>query len=127
MRTEHTRIGPAERLAAELEDFATDRDSHGKHERATAARAAAVQLLAGHGVLFERVYYAPSVDLDRYSARVGTRDEVIAELHDASDGFAHLGKDTLAFKARAAAAMILAGTSRHVRVGHLAWRVDDGA
>lgn len=70
---------------------------------------------------FERVIYEVG-DYDRATVIEGTREEIIAELHDSSDGWFHFGKETLAFEARSAAAKILAGAGS-VRVGHLEYVV----
>lgn len=123
MRIEHTRNGPAERLATELESFAADRDSHGKHERATAARTAAERLRGGDAVAFERVAYTPSGYADRSSVFTGTRGEVIASLDAAGLAWLHAGKEELARAAAAAIADVEAGEGT-VRVGWLTWRVE---
>lgn len=113
-------------LADELEAFARDRDSHGKHDRARGAREAVAALSAGApSTTFESVTYMIG-EPDRFTAWLGTRDEIVAELHDASTGWAHHGKDELAFAARAAAGKITAGETM-ARVGHIEYRVCNSA
>lgn len=123
MRTEHTRTGPPERLAGELEAFAADRDSHGKHERAQAAREAAGRLRGGETVVFERVTHTPGGYADRSSVFTGTRAEVLADLDAAGLGWLHGGDEALARAAAAAMADVERGEGT-VRVGFLTWRVE---
>lgn len=117
------RSGPPERLAGELEEFARDRDSHGKPERAQAARDAAGRLLAGHAVVFERLTHTPSGHADRTTMFTGTRAEVIADLDATGLGWLHGGDEELARAAAAAMADVEAGEGT-VRVGWLTWRVE---
>lgn len=121
----HFRVAPCDVLIRELEEFAADRESHGKLERAAAARAAAAKLAAGAPRVFvERTWRVIGDEHDRYSAYVGSREQVVAELHDASEGWSRFGKMPLAMDARAAAGRVLAGEKR-VQVGHLVYEVVD--
>lgn len=122
MRYEHTRTGPPERLAAELEAFARDRDSHGKHERAQAARTAAHELREGRSATVERVTRTPVGYADRTIVFEGTREEVLADLDAAGLGWLHAGDERLARAAAAAMADVEAGDTT-VRAGALTWRV----
>lgn len=113
---------PREHLIAELTQSAADRREHGKHERADEAEAAARQLAEGAEVsYFERTYYEVG-EAKRRGVIRRRRDDLIAELHDAAEGWAHHGKALLAFEARAAAGRI-AYDSVSERVGHLVYEV----
>lgn len=119
------RTAPREQLIAELEESAVDRERVGKHERAALARAAAAKLADGEEVVFYNRCYFEVGETRRHGVMRRTRAHLIAELHDASTGWAHHGKDLLAFEARAAAGRIAAGADR-VEVGHLVYEVVDG-
>lgn len=119
---EHIRSGPRGRLAGELEAFARDRDSHGKHERAQGARDAAERVIDGVPVGFERVTYTPGGYADRTTVFEGTREEVLADLDAAGLGWLHAGDERLARAAAAAMADVEAGDTT-VRAGALTWRV----
>lgn len=119
---QHVRSAGRYRLADELEQFARDRDTHKKPERATAAREAVAVLLAGAAsVDFEGVTYLVGDD-DRYTIRPGTRDEVLASLRDGAVGAAHFASGRREDQYHAAIAAIEAGAER-VRVGHLEYIV----
>lgn len=121
----HFRVAPRDVLIRELEEFATDRESHGKTQRAADARTAAAKLAAGAPRVFvERTWRVIGDQADRYTAYAGSREQVIAELHSASEGWSRFGKMPLAMDARAAAGAVLAGDKR-VQVGHLMYEVID--
>jgi hypothetical protein len=114
---------PRSALVEDLRQSAADRTSHGKLERAAAAEAAAAQLEAGAEVAyFERTYYEPAESRSRHAVIRRTREDLVAELHDASEGWAHQDKMTLAFDARKAAGEVLEGADS-VDVGHLRYEV----
>jgi hypothetical protein len=123
MRTQHVRQAGPERLADELEDFARDRDEHGKIDRARRAREAAGWLRSGAQteVDFERVTYRVG-DYDRFSILTGDRAEVLAELKETALGWAHQGKSMLALEA-AAAHTSIEGGAETARAGDLVFRV----
>lgn len=110
-------------LVEALTSFANDREIHGKHDRAAEARRCAAELEAGaRFVDFERVIYQVGAE-GRYTAMRGPRDALVAELHDASEGWAHFGKMPLAIEARKAAGSLAARMADSVQVGHLAYEV----
>jgi hypothetical protein len=119
----HVYSAPLYTLIRTLVDFANDRESHGKTARANEARRCAAELEAGaRSVDFERVTYEVGTD-GRYTAWRGPRDAVVAELHDASTGWAHFGKMNLAADARAAAGAIAAEQTDSVQVGRIVYQV----
>lgn len=119
----HFRVHKREALIGELEAFATDREHHGKHDRARAARKAAAELGDGAGrVFFERCWYVVGDEPDRYSAYCGTRAEVAEALEEFGKGSLHLGREETAREAGRALAA-LAGNIGRVQVGHLVYEV----
>lgn len=125
MERRDVRYGTAQSLVAALLRYAADRDTHGKHERARAAREAAHELSAdGGAVEVEGVLYVVSDTSDHYSEFTGTRAEVLAELDDFGEACVHDGKIELAKQIAAAHAEIESGDDS-ARVGFLAYAVSD--
>lgn len=121
--TTHFRVHKREALIGELHAFATDREHHGKHDRASAARKAAAELADGAPrVFFERCWYVVGDEPERYSAHVGTRAEVRAAVEEFGKGSLHLGREETAREAGRALAA-LAGSVSRVQVGHLVYEV----
>lgn len=116
------RSAPREKLIAELHEFADDRERVGKTDRAAGARQAAAKLAEGAEIVFFEACYYEVGETRRHGVIRRRREDLIAELHDASDGWAHFGKMPLAFEARSAAGRVLAGVDR-VEVGHLVFEV----
>lgn len=125
--TYDVRRAPRERLIAELEEFAVDRERVGKQARADGARAAAAKLTEGQErVQFEYTAYIADDEPGRNGVRKGTREWVLAELDDAGKGWVHFGNRALAIAHAAAIAEIESGAMR-VRVGHIEYEVDESA
>lgn len=120
----HVRVHTREALVLELTEFAEDRDSQGKHERAAAARATAAELAAGaEHVLFERVRYQVSSNgPDRYTVYTGSRDEVLGSLRDGALGWAHFGSSRMESQIATAIGAVERGADM-VRVGHLVYEI----
>lgn len=119
----HVRTAPREELVAELRQLGDDRGSQGKLERRDEAYQAAARLEdGGDAVDFNRVLYAVGDEGGRWSAFVGTRDEVERELRDGAVGFLHLGSPDTAAQARDALERLAAGDEM-VRVGSLVYAV----
>jgi len=99
----HVRTGPREELIAELRQLGDDRGSQGKLERRDEAYHAASQLESGgEAADFNRVLYTVGEERGRWSAFVGTKDEVERELREGAVGFLHLGSPDTAAQAKAA-------------------------
>jgi hypothetical protein len=123
METQHVRQAGPQRLADELEDFARDRDQHGKIQRAERAREAARWLL--DGTVTEVDFNGNTWrigEADRFSILTGDRAEVLAELKETALMWNHQGKRELALDAVAAFNSIEGG-AESARAGHLVFRV----
>jgi len=119
----HVRTAPRDELVAELRQLGDDRGSQGKLERRDEAYQAAARLEAGgDAVDFNRVLYAVDEDRGRWSAFVGTRDEVERELREGAVGFLHLGSPDTAAQAQYALERVERGEEM-VRVGSLVYAV----
>jgi hypothetical protein len=122
MTTQHYRTAGLETIADDLGAFATDRDSHGKHERATGAREAVRELAEGDSaVTFERVTYNLG-EPARWSEFAGTQAEVLAELDRLGPGWLHQDRRDLAVECARAYGAIERG-AEVAHVGHLRLRV----
>jgi hypothetical protein len=125
MHSHSLRTAPREQLIAELHEFADDRESHGKHDRARGARAAATSLREGADEIpFEDTVYRVSTDTTRQDVRRGARDELLAEAREAHAGWTHLGKRHLAILAWTAVEELEQGATR-VQIGHIVYEVAD--
>jgi hypothetical protein len=106
-------------LVRELEEFAADRETHGKEVRARQARTAADELKNGaEKVFFERVYYVVGDEPDRYTAYTGSREQIEGELQ----GYAGHASERKLPEISSALAR-LAGGAQRVRIGHLVYEV----
>jgi hypothetical protein len=119
----HYRVAPRELLIAELLDFAADRQSHGKLERAARARMRAAELEAGAArVGFERVWHVVGAEPDRYTLYRGSRNDVCEQLEADGLSAVHVGAEEIAREAARALDAVQTGADR-ARVGHIVYEL----
>lgn len=118
----NVRAGDRDELVRELRQYASDRERHGKIERAENARHAAQLLEDGEeSAYFERIFYTVGPP-DRWTVTRGTREDLATELREAAEGWDHFGKPRLAAEARRAVEQLQQGTDT-VRAGHIVYEV----